>query len=185
MRDTMMLDVWVLARVVGGAMDHAVAPSGLVGREFVLYALLDGVGPTTPTELARRSGVPATTISKMLRRMTSRGDLIEEENPDDARSRLLRLAPAGAATLEVAHKGFAALTAAVGAELGGEDEQVAWSLDRLRAAVEAAAGLDAPGSEIPRPDAATAHAVRYVGRPLTSAEEAEVAQFIDFLRRND
>jgi DNA-binding MarR family transcriptional regulator len=179
----MLLDIWVLARTVGAAMDDAVAPSGLVGREFVLYALLDGLGATTPTDLARRSGVPATTISKMLHRMVERGHLEERENPEDARSRLLILTDEGRRTLTRAREGFAELAGDVATELGDENEQVAWSLDRLRAVLATAAGATVnPAGEAARPDSATAHAVRYVGRPLGRDEEARVADFIDFVR---
>ena len=184
MAETLLLDIWVLARLVGVAMDDAVEPSGLVGREYVLYALLSAIGATTPTDLARRSGVPATTISKMLRRMTARGHLIEAENPDDARSRLLRLTEEGAVALRLAHEGFASLTKQVLGELGAEAAQVGWSLERLGSALAVATGSDAARSSGPRPEEATAHALRYVGRRLTDAEEAQAAAFVDFVRRD-
>lgn len=145
MTGTLLLDIWVLARLAGAAMDDAVAPSGLAGREFVLYALIDSLDGATPTELARRSGVPATTISKMLRRMSDRDHVVEEENPEDARSRLLRLSGAGDAALDAAQEGFAALTADVVAGLGDEVEQIEWSLDRLHGALGGSGEADNVG----------------------------------------
>ncbi len=177
----MLLDVWVLARLAGVAMDDAIAPSGLIAREFVLYALLDRAGPMTPTELARTSGVPATTISKMVRRVGERGHLVELENPSDARSRLLRLSPSGEEVLAKAEAGYATLAESVVAALGDECGQVEWSLARLGQALGDASGLAAlPGD---RPAEATAHEIRYAGRPLTPAEESQARDFIDFLRR--
>lgn len=184
MTHTLLLDIWVLARLAGAAMDDAVAPSGLAGREFVLYALMAGLDGATPTELARRSGVPATTISKMLRRMSDRGHVVEEDNPEDARSRLLRLSAEGDAALDAAHDGFAALTADVVSGLGDEVAQIEWSLGRLRSALGAGGDVDDAGSSA-RPASATAHSIRYAGRPLTVSEEREVADYIEFLRRND
>lgn len=178
----LLLDVWVLARTVGAAMDDAVASSGLVAREFVLYAMLDELGATTPTDLARRTGVPATTISKMLRRMVERSHLREADNPEDARSRLLMLTEDGVATLRTAEKGFAALASSVGSALGEETTQIEWSLARLAVTLRRLAGEDATDMAR-RPDPATAHGVHYVGRRLSDEETEQVHTFIDFLRQ--
>ena len=185
MAKTILLDVWVLARLAGAAMDDAVASAGLVSREFVLYALLEQAGPMTPTELARMSGVPATTISKMVRRMAERDHLVELENPDDARSRLLELSPRGQEVLGEAEAGYASLADGVAAALGGELDQVEWSLERLRATLAQRSGRSGDAGLGSRPPGATAHEFRYTGRPLTRAEESQVGQFADFLRRDD
>lgn len=183
MADTILLDTWILARLAGGVMDDAVAPAGLVAREFVLYALLDRTGPLTPTELARTSGVPATTISKMVRRMGERNHLVELDNPDDARSRLLQLSPEGAAVLGDAESGYAKLASELTAALGAEVPQIEWSLERLRAAlVELSGGRSLEPAQ--RPSTAQAHIVHYAGRALDEHELAQVRQFIDFVRRN-
>ncbi|HSF84784.1 MAG TPA: MarR family transcriptional regulator [Acidimicrobiia bacterium] len=183
MAETLLLDVWVLARLAGVAMDDAIAPSGLVSREFVLYALLDGAGPMTPTELARTSGVPATTISKMVKRMGERGHLVELDNPEDARSRLLQLSEEGRGVLDVAERGHAELAAEVATDLGDELAQVQWSLERLRRLLASRAGGDGARPEPSRPTEATVREVRYAGRILTAGEEAQAKQFIDFIRR--
>ena len=183
MERSLLLQVWVLARLAGTVIDDAVEPSGLVAREFVLYSLLVELGETTPTDLARLSGVPATTISKMLRRMVQRGHFEEMDNPEDARSRIIRLTGAGQAAQQDAATGFADATATLAADLDAEGDQIAWSLERLQGALRRLTGLEA-GELAPRPTGATAPAVRYVGRELDAAQSAEVAQFIDFVRRN-
>ena len=183
MAETLLLDVWVLARLAGVAMDHAIADSGLVSREFVLYDLLDRTGPVTPTELARTSGVPATTISKMVRRMGERGHVVELDNPEDARSRLLHLSKTGREVLDEAQQRHAALATEVADALGDDLPHVDWSLERLRITLAKPGDVTMPRSEIERPSTGTVHQFRYTGRPLTDVEEAEARRFIDFIRR--
>ncbi len=183
MAEKMLLDVWILARLVGAAMDEAVAPAGLAAREFVLYALLQRAGPMTPTELARLSGVPATTISKMVRRMADRGHVVELDHPEDARSRLLQLNAAGATVLADAADGYTKLADEASAALGDDVGQIEWSLQRLRTVLAELSGQEVE-SAASRPENATAHTLRYSGRSLTSAEEARAREFVDFLRRH-
>lgn len=178
----MLLDVWILARMAGVAMDGAVGPAGLAAREFVLYALLDAAGPMTPSEVARTSGVPATTISKMVRRMGERGHLVELDNPDDARSRLLQLSRPGLAVLNDAEEGYAKLAGEISVALGEEEAQVEFSLQRLRRTLAELIGQAEEALPATRPAEATAHALRYTGRRLSRAEEQHARRFVDFLR---
>ncbi len=178
---SLLLEVWVLARLAGAAMDEAMADSGLTAREFVLYALLAELEQTTPTELARLSGVPATTISKMLRRMERRGDLAETDNPEDARSRIVHLTTDGEHTLGRAQAAFARVAGDLDASLRDERAQIAWSLERLHHGLRRLSGRSVETSPV-RPEDARAHELRYVGRALNEAEAAQVADYIDFIR---
>ena len=49
----------------------------------------------TPSELARRTGQPPTTLSDHLNRLSRRGLVRRERNPVDGRSRLITLTDAG------------------------------------------------------------------------------------------
>ena len=113
----------------------------------------------------------------------SSGDLVELDNPEDARSRLLQLSEEGRGVLDVAERGHAELAAEVATDLGDELAQVQWSLERLRRLLASRAGGDGARPEPSRPTEATVREVRYAGRILTAGEEAQAKQFIDFIRR--
>ncbi|GAB3594717.1 hypothetical protein GCM10027446_19020 [Angustibacter peucedani] len=67
----------------------------LTPPEFAVYSVLNLSGPTTPSELALDLGMGRSTLSNWLRRMDSRGHLRRRRNPDDGRSQLVQLTPAG------------------------------------------------------------------------------------------
>jgi DNA-binding MarR family transcriptional regulator len=100
------------------------------------YAMLSLIGVRAPvrlTELAFDLGLPLTTASDAVRRLEARGDVRRRPNPDDGRSYLFELTPAGTRTWK---RGFGALqriNEALAREL--EDEpSVARALRELDAA---------------------------------------------------
>ena len=52
-------------------------------------------GPLTPTEVARELAMPLSTLLFRVRRLENRGHAERVLNPDDGRSYLLQLTPAG------------------------------------------------------------------------------------------
>ncbi|WBU37438.1 MarR family winged helix-turn-helix transcriptional regulator [Homoserinibacter sp. YIM 151385] len=79
--------------------------SGLSIWEFdVLAALRREPAPhiLTPTELGQRTMVGSAAISNRLEHLLERALIVREANPEDGRSRLVRLLPEGAALAEAA-----------------------------------------------------------------------------------
>ena len=77
----------------------ASTPHRLSARDSTLLAHLDEKKPVTPSALARHMGVGAPTMSAAVKRLVRLGYVVQERDPDDARSVRLRLAPKGAAAM--------------------------------------------------------------------------------------
>jgi DNA-binding MarR family transcriptional regulator len=115
------------------------------GVDIEAYHLVAFVGflqPVTPTDLARASGIQRTTLRDAIARSVERGHMVQVPNPEDARSHLLRLTPAGKKVLQhglpAVHRALARLEAALDRPLD-EVEETVW---RLRRTLERLAGED-------------------------------------------
>jgi DNA-binding MarR family transcriptional regulator len=107
-------------------------------EDYPLYVFVGAEGPWTPTDLARRLEMPLTTVLFRLRRLERRGHAERIPNPDDGRSFLIRLTPAGQRLLRKARPRFRAYAEAVEARLGADG--VAGAREHLAALREAIAG---------------------------------------------
>lgn len=183
---TLLLDVWLVSHLTARLLDDALRPLGLTGDEFGLYSLIYSEGPVTSTQISGWTGMAQTTISGMLRRLAARGHLDENPNPDDARSRLLRLsddglgvtARAAAVLSETLPRLNDALTEGqdvIRAKLGDLDHG-------LRMLVEAAPRPYAVLGGGPPPERA---AISYQGPTLSRVQADEVRAFIDWLHTRD
>ena len=70
-------------------------PFGCNGDQFVLLKLLADEGGVTQQYLVDRAGYDASTTANMLKRLQSKGLVVREENPDDARAKLVSLTKDG------------------------------------------------------------------------------------------
>ena len=101
-----------------------------------MYVLVGSEGPLTPTGLAERTQMPLSTVLFRLRRLEKRGHLERIPNPDDRRSYLVRLTPAGERLLADARPRFRALAESVEAVLGETTvEELRAGLSALRQAI--------------------------------------------------
>jgi DNA-binding MarR family transcriptional regulator len=96
-------------------VEAAMEAAPLTPDEYAVYSLLFDVGPLPPTELARRLGMPPTTMSHYVRALVQRGHAHRIASPSDGRSYLLALTDEGrsmhrasAATFETANQRFRA-----------------------------------------------------------------------------
>src|SRR2546427_11152512 len=78
-------------------MTAALAEVGLRADEYAVYSLLLEQAPLTATEMARRMGMPLTTLLDYLRVMEERRHLRRERHPRDGRAQQLSLTMAGLA----------------------------------------------------------------------------------------
>ena len=119
--------LYVLSQLMETLLDREF---GDIPDGFGLYSAIGSMGRTTPTDLARLVGMPPTTLSGQIERLTRQGIVRRIENPDDRRSYLLELTPKG---IEAFHLGGEGLRRAI-AELERHlDRPVDDVLDTLEA----------------------------------------------------
>src|SRR5262249_4522631 len=87
----LLLQPFVVAQLVGRVVPDAVAPTGLSATEHAVQSSVAALGSVTPTELAKRLGVPPTTLSTTIAQLVDRGELRRARHPDDGRSYVLEL----------------------------------------------------------------------------------------------
>lgn len=85
-----------LTRRVAQQVEPFFAATGLKPTQYSLLAHIDHLGPIQPSLLARRMGLEASTLSRNLQPLIA-GGWVEQGAGGDARSRQLRLTPAGQA----------------------------------------------------------------------------------------
>lgn len=85
-----------LTRRVAQQVEPFFADAGLKPTQYALLAHIDRLGPIQPSLLARRMGLEASTLSRNLQPLIA-GGWVEQGAGGDARSRQLRLTPAGQA----------------------------------------------------------------------------------------
>lgn len=128
--------VWLVSRSTEELLDSVLAPAGLTADEFAIYSVLTSAPSLTPTELSRWMAAPATTVSSYLKRFEARGHVVRIPNPDDRRSYLIRLTPAGKRAHQKASKLFVPVREHVASALADQDAAVRDALLRLREIVD-------------------------------------------------
>lgn len=94
---SLLFDLFVLNQRVRRLLSLALADVTLRADEYAVYGLLFEQGPLTATEMARRMGMPLTTLLDYLRAMDARAHLRRERHPRDGRAQQLSLTMAGMA----------------------------------------------------------------------------------------
>lgn len=184
----MLFDIWLVTHLTTNLLDEALRDLAVTADEFGLYSLLYELGPTTPTQIARWTGMAPTTVSGMARRLSARGHLTHLPNPDDARSRLLALTDDGdRVTGEGGHR-LAALMPGLLDALGPHASPTHVGLRRLDRALRAVVGAaERPDEPLPGEagEVADGGTVPYAGARLTRAQEQEVQQYIRWITARD
>jgi DNA-binding MarR family transcriptional regulator len=117
---TILLDVFATNQKRERLIEAALTGTDLPAEDYPLYVYIGTAGPLTPTELARELGMPLSTLLFRVRRLEERRHVERVPNPDDGRSYLLQLTPAGERLLAFARPLFRARALAVEARLGEE-----------------------------------------------------------------
>ena len=81
-------------RAVSRLYDASLAPLGLKNTQFSLLAVLDGIGPSTVSNLAEYMVMERTTLTRNLRPL-ERDGLLSLAAGADRRQRVAKLTPAG------------------------------------------------------------------------------------------
>ena len=171
----------VVADLLDALLERHLAPTRLTPREFEIATVLRTRGPLPPGEIATVTGVPAPSVSRVLGRMEAARLVAVADNPTDRRSRIFSLTKDGTDAFAEAQAAFDGLFGAVAARLASGLPVVDASVLHLEWALRSVAGV-----EVPEPLAspsATSHVLHYAGPPLRLDEEAEVLDYIDWLRQ--
>jgi DNA-binding MarR family transcriptional regulator len=72
-RLSLLFELYAASRAAGELVQAAMADAPLSPEEYAVYSVLFDEGPHAPTELARRSGMPPTSMSHFVRAMFERG----------------------------------------------------------------------------------------------------------------
>ena len=91
----LLFRLYVTSQKSGQLVAAALAGTGVASEDAPLLSALDHHGPQTPTELARRLGVGASTLSYRLKALEARGVVSRAPNPGDRRSWFVDLTPEG------------------------------------------------------------------------------------------
>jgi DNA-binding MarR family transcriptional regulator len=106
-RLSVLFELHAASRAVGELVAAAMADSPLTPEEYAVYSVLFDEGPHAPTELARRTGMPPTSMSHFVRGMLELGHAERSPAVDDRRSYRIILTPAGMRAQAAASAAFA------------------------------------------------------------------------------
>lgn len=178
------IDIWLIASLADRLVAEILEDSGLSVDEFAMYGLISDLAPITAADLVRATGRSPTTVSSLVRRCEARGELVRVDNPEDARSSLLELTPAGYEAMGGTVPHLVDSIEEINARLGGRHASVRDSLRELDQALRQWLGVG------PRPyqllsESSDAASVPYEGEPLSPEQTHEVRRFIDWLRIRD
>ena len=103
---SLLFELFAAEQRVRTLVVDAMADADLRPDEYAVYSVLFDEGPHTPTDLARRVGMPATTMSHFVRTLLARGHAEREMVAADRRSYRLALTPAGLRAHAAAGRAF-------------------------------------------------------------------------------
>jgi DNA-binding MarR family transcriptional regulator len=137
-RPALLFSVWTLSHNVGGLVGTALECAPLNSEEFGFYSAVFLNQPVTPATLAELAGMPATTVSSWLNRLSDRKHITKKRNPSDGRSFLVELTAKGRKVVEETWLRFVPAEDAVFEALSIPLEQVMETLGKLTEAVQTA-----------------------------------------------
>ncbi|SCL35938.1 DNA-binding transcriptional regulator, MarR family [Micromonospora rhizosphaerae] len=184
----LLFDIWLVTHLTTNLLDEALRDLGVTADEFGLYSLLHELGPSTPTQIARWTGMAPTTVSGMARRLIAREHVTQMPNPRDARSRLLGLTNEGQRVTNAGGARLAATMPRLLDALAPHTSTARLGLRRLDHALRLVVGAaKRPDEPLPGETGQVADggSVSYAGTPLNEAQQQEVQQFIRWIIHRD
>jgi DNA-binding MarR family transcriptional regulator len=92
---SLLLDLYAAHHKAGQLVERAVQRIGTTADDYAFISIVGGREPVTPTEISREFGLSLSTVLFRANRSAERGHVERVSNPQDGRSFLLRLTPAG------------------------------------------------------------------------------------------
>ena len=106
-RLSILFELYAAEQQIRSLVATAMVHSPLSPEEYAVYSVLFDEGPHAPTGLARRTGMPPTSMSHFVRAMFERGHAERAAAPDDRRSYRIVLTTTGLAAHAAASQAFA------------------------------------------------------------------------------
>lgn len=179
---SLLFDVWLISHLTSGLLDEVLSKTGMSGDEFGLYSLLNRFGPVTPTQIARWTGMAATTVSAALKRLTERGHAEQVPNPLDRRSYLIQLSQNGKKAHSAAGKAFLTTKPLLTAAFKPDEDRHRLELQRLDFTLRAVTGRDSRPYELADDGPTGDWQLAYTGAALSAQQEQDVRNYIEFIR---
>jgi DNA-binding MarR family transcriptional regulator len=105
-RLSLLFELFATEQRVRTLVDRAMTDAALRADEYAVYSVLFDEGPQTPSDLARRVGMPPTTMSHFVRSLLQRGHAVREVVAVDRRSFRLALTDEGLRAHAAAGRAF-------------------------------------------------------------------------------
>ena len=122
-RLSLLFELYAASRAAGELLRAALVDSPLTPEEYAVYSVLFDEGPHAPTELARRAGMPPTSMSHFVRAMFERGHAERAPSPADRRSYRIVLTEAGLEAHAAASAAFSEANARFVGALAADEEE--------------------------------------------------------------
>lgn len=135
---SLLFDLFVLNQHVRRLVTAALADVDLRADEYAVYSLLFEQAPLTATGMARRMGMPLTTVLDYLSAMDQRRHLRREPHPRDGRAQQLSLTIAGISAHRRTNRAWEVMRVNLERSLPVPVDQVRQALQALDDAVIAA-----------------------------------------------
>jgi DNA-binding MarR family transcriptional regulator len=118
-RGAILQELWVAARAGYELSAVTLRAGGVDPEEYGFLSFVGTLQPVTRTTLSRATGLRRTTVRDAVARLVERGHAEDRPNPDDGRSTLIVLTPAGQEIFDRGLPLFQQVLGALDAELGG------------------------------------------------------------------
>jgi MarR family transcriptional regulator, 2-MHQ and catechol-resistance regulon repressor len=135
-------ELWVAARYGLELSERELRAAGVDPREYGQLSFVGALQPVTRTVLAQATGLSRTTLRDAVGRLIARGHVEERPNPEDRRSTLLVLTPAGQEVFDRGFPAFLRLLSSLDAALEGELQEHEDAVRRVRLALQELSGTD-------------------------------------------
>jgi DNA-binding MarR family transcriptional regulator len=150
--DRLFLVLATTGQYVERIVERQLEPTGIPPAQLALVSHIRHTQPVTPTEIARASGIPQTTLRDNIRRLVDRRLVRRVGHPRDGRSYLLELTARGEVMARAADPALAHAYAALERELPRPLAHYEETLGELnegleRALVELSGSPTAPATE--------------------------------------
>ena len=145
---SLLLDLYAAFFKSGQIVEAAVEGTGIGPEDFAFVSIVGMRGPVTPTAISREFGHSLSTVLFRAGRNVDLGFVERISNPQDGRSFLLRLTPAGRDVWHRAASNLGLAVTALEARLERPAAEIQQVLRELQAAFDAE--LAEPGRPLPR-----------------------------------
>ena len=130
-----LFPLFVCGGLAGSLLAREIRTSGLTPSEFGVLSAIGVWGPLTPSDLAARVGLPATTLSEYITRFSERKLVKRSRHPTDGRSYLLELTAEGRRRHRTAGAGLLSALETVASHLDVSPKDVRQTLLSLEQAL--------------------------------------------------